>query len=266
MRGLWKCITRKFKCDSTISTLRDGGLEREKECLTAMKEREDRISQLTNELNNFKKQIDYSFIPIDWGIQEGDVLTSKAMLDGIQVFYDIRDLLNTTAYSRILADNVITIVGPKQSKESHDQYFNRLTLASANLVIKSIKYVTNKKQFNVSDRWNNGDTALVTLKGDCDLSVRCFVRILNDTLDKLKMFEYKKYVFQAVGFYRKLDKQYGHSWGVVYDPIAKSFRLVEATEDMVYKELKNIPGNYKAYFTLNFKNVWVQYNRWKQFI
>ncbi len=232
--------------------------------LTKARERErikdSLIVKLTNELNGFRKQIDYSFIPDGWNeVKEKEVTTNKTFLDGIQLDLDIRDLFNSTIYSRRLARDIIE----KEIKEDNqDQYFNNLMLRTANLILILIKYKTNKAQFNVTDRWNNGDTALATGYGDCDLSARAFVRVANDVLDELKMYEYKKYIFQSIGFMGKV----GHSWAAVYDPIDKIFKLIESTQDNPYQKLPDVPVYYDLYFCLNFKKIWWKNNRWRQFL
>ncbi len=193
-------------------------------CSRELANKEKRILELTNELNNFSEQIDYSFIPSSWEEIGDSVTTDKTQQDGIDLEWDVRDLLNSTIYSRNLADEVIGIIDHQDL--GYDEYFNILCLGVANLVITKIKYKTNQDQFNVSDRWNNGDCAIVSGFGDCDLSARVFVRVMNDVLDKLKMFEYKKYIFQVIGFLGNNDQYYGHSWAEVYNPIDKKFKLI----------------------------------------
>lgn len=210
------------------------------------------------------KEIDYSFIPDEWNKVKGDITTTKTMQDNIPVAWDVRDLFNSTVYSRRWADIIITLTGSK-GIDTTDEYFNRLVLEAANYVISNIEYKSNKSQFNVSDRWNNGDTAIVTLYGDCDISVRVFVRIMLDALEKLKMYEHKKYVFQVVGLYG-INDRIGHSWGMVYDPVNKEFKAVECTEDTAYANLPKVPHYYNMWFCLNYKNIWFQNSSWKCFL
>jgi len=221
------------------------------------------ITKLTNQLKIYLKEIDLSFIPNSWTkVKQEDVVTNKTQQDGIALQLDIRDLFNSTVYSRTWAEQVISEVGPMRSRESLDSYFNRLALSAANLVVLNIYYETNQSQFKVADRWNNGDTAIVTKKGDCDLSVRVFVRVLNDVLDELKMYGYKKYVFQCIGIFAKV----GHSWGMVYNPVDKKFKLIECTRDERYNSLPTMPSNYDMWFCLNFKNIWYLNQNWRQFL
>ncbi len=225
--------------------------------------REQRIYELENELGCYTKQINYSFIPDGWKkVEVIDVVTSKTRQDGIDLDLDIRDLLNSTVYSRRVAYEVLDFLGPRKKEESEDLYFKNIALEVANRTIVSIEYVTNQSQFNVADKWTNGDSAIVTKKGDCDISVRAFVRVLNDCLDKIKMFEYKKYVFLAVGYFLKT----GHAWGMVYDPVDSEFKLIEATKDTPLTELEKVPYNYDLWFCHNFKNIYYQNEGWKKFL
>lgn len=208
------------------------------------------------------KVIDYSFIPDNYQEAEGEVITNKTMQSGIALNLDIRDLFNSTIYSRRWADEVIDDTFPVEESDSKDEYFNRLCLAVANKTLVQIEYISNKAQFNVSDRWSNGDTAIETLKGDCDLSVRVFVRVMLDVLDKLGMYEYKKYIFQSVGYMAGT----GHSWAKVYDPVSKYFRLIEATKDTPYTELPRISASYDMYFCLNFRKIFWTNDSWKAFL
>lgn len=227
------------------------------------------VRKLTNELENYQHQIDYSFIPSDWKkVSDLDVVTNKTIQNGIKVQLDIRDLLNSTVYSRRWADQVIATVGDRkmgslqEDPESLDSYFNRLVLEAANKTVTMINYRTNKSMFNVADRWNNGDCAIVTGEGDCDLSVRVFIRTLLDVLRKQKMFEYMKYVFQAIGYHGKT----GHSWAIVFDPISETFKLIECTKDIAYNELPEVSDNYNMYFCLNFKNIYKLRQDWRIFL
>jgi len=257
--SIFQCLKRGFGCENTIKSLT------ELNDTLSMQETKT-IEKLRAELNNYQKQIDYSFMPAEWKLIDIDVTTTKTQEDGIDIKLDIRDLLNTTIYSRRHASEVISKIGLKTDFESYDEYFNRIALAVANLIIESITYRTNQDQFNVMDRWNNGDTALETGLGDCDISSRCFVRIMNDALDYLKMFEYKKYVFQVVGYYTNGKNKYGHSWAMVYNPIKKKFDLIECTLDNALTELPTDNSKYEKYFVLNFKSIFAVNNSWRIFL
>lgn len=224
-----------------------------------------RILELENQIETYKHQIKYDFIPASWKEVVGNVVTSKTQQDGIPLEWDIRDLLNSTVYSRRLAEEIIEQT-PRDFDTTSDHHFEMLCLNTANKVIELIKYKSNQIQFGKMDVWNNGDTAIVTKQGDCDLSVRVFVRVMNDILDKLKMFEYKKLVFQAVGFYHGSDGSFGHSWAVIFLPNQKSFRVIECTLDEPYETLKPITKIYEMWFCLNFRNVWKQNNNWQRFL
>ena len=89
---------------------------------------------------------------------------------------------------------------------------------------------------------------------------------MNDILDKLKMFEYKKYIFQCVGYMVESGSKFGHSWAEVYDPIKKKFKLIEATKDQEYSYLPSVNSKYTRYFTLNFKKVFKQHKDWRVFL
>lgn len=220
----------------------------------------EEIKELKEQLADKNKEIDYSFIPDNYNEVEGDVVTDKTVQNNIPIELDIRDLFNSTVYSRRWADEVIDEY-PKYI-DNDDEYFNELCLAVANKTVVRIAYKTNQSQFNVSDRWNNGDATIETLEGDCDLSVRVFVRVMNDVLDKLKMYEYKKYIFQSIGFMAGV----GHSWAKVYDPVSKEFRLVEATRDTPYTELPRVSDSYDLYFCLNFKKIFKIKDDWEGFL
>lgn len=260
---IWDCIKLVFNCKKHLDKY-DNGVKLLREQIVkdqgSIFEKTERIIKLTKELDHYQNQISYSFIPENWNKVGGSVVTTKYFQDGIKLKLDVRDLLNSTVYSRKWADDLIKII---PESDSRDDYFVNIALITANKVITDIKYVTNKKQFNVMDRWNNGDTCIVTGVGDCDLATRVFVRVMNDILDKLKMWEYKKYVFQAVGFWMKTI---GHSWGVIFNPVTKEFNIIECTYDKPYNSLKKIPKNYDMWFCLNFKKVWYMDPSWRSFL
>jgi len=214
-------------------------------------------------LNNFEAPIDYSFIPDDWdSVRADDVITGKVYDGAIQLHLDIRDLFNSTIYTRQWADAVLNEVGNMKAEETPDEFFNRLALSAANLTLQNINYMTNQAQFSMSDKWTNGDSAIETGKGDCDISVRVFVRTMYDVLARLNMWQYRKYVFQCVGFFSDV----GHSWASVYDPVEEKFKLVECTKDQKLGELPNVPSIYKLYFCFNYSKIFYQKANWRIFL
>lgn len=224
--------------------------------------RDERIRELKNELEGFRHQIDYSFIPKDWKEFFGPVVTKKFYMYGYSkpIPVDVRDMFNSTFLSRKWKSKVIKEVRKKDI--NLDELFNRIVLEAVNLVRTEIEYKTNKAQFGKLDLWNNGDITLETREGDCDLKSRCFIRIVFDVLGSLKMYEYMKYVLQKVGYWSDV----GHSWVEVYDPVKKKFNLVELTKKTKLSKLRKASDNYDAYASFGFKNIWYHDESWRNFL
>ena len=214
---------------------------------------------LLNKINGYEKQINYSFIPKEWTDIQGPVITNKYEEAGVSIPLDIRDLLNSTVVSRQYAEFILKKLD--LAKEP-DVVFNNICLAANNVIAMVIKYKTNQAQFEKLDIWFDGDIALVTGLGDCDISARAVVRVINDCLEQLKMYEYKKYVMQVIGFI----PQGGHSWAEIYNPITNKFNLIEATDEYEKKELSETPAFYNRYFLLNNKKVFKINEEWQVFL
>jgi predicted transglutaminase-like cysteine proteinase len=201
------------------------------------------------------KDLSFKFIPDNWNRLFNDVITYKQYLYGCNsgIACDVRDLLNSTYISRMYAKQIIDTY--KLTKESK---FKEIILNCNNFVVSNITYVTNSIQYGIIDKWDNGDLTLVKQKGDCDLSARAFVRILNDVLTLLDKKEYIRNNFQCIGFVTINGNEFGHSWAEIYDPEESKWYLCELTEDLELSELYDLKKNYIKWMSLNTIEVFYQ--------
>lgn len=214
---------------------------------------------LQNKINGYEKQIDYSFIPSNWIEIQGDVTTTKYQEANITIPIDIRDLLNSTCISKNVAQQILKQI---DLTKTPDEQFVDICLKVNNYLAPLIKYKTNQAQFSMADVWFDGDSTYITKTGDCDLTARFYIRVINDILRQLKLYEYQKYIFLNVGFI----PQGGHAWVTYYNPIKKRWDLIEATEEFIRTELQELPKYYDIYFVHNQNKIYKINENWRVFL
>ena len=213
------------------------------------------LLELTN--TEFKEK------PINWTEIQGDTITTKHKVFGstLPIPIDVRDLFNSTYLTRGLAKRII-----KLHKLKPTSTFYKIVLSCQNFLNPYIKYESNMLMYGIIDMWDNGDLAIVKQTGDCDLTSRVFIRVLNDVLDILDKKELKKYNFQVIGMVTFDTEQFGHSWVEVYNPEDKKWYLIETTEDVQYSELRQLEKNYIKEFSNNIYKVYKQKEIYERFL
>jgi hypothetical protein len=188
-------------------------------------------------------------------IKDNELVTDKYIYNGTVIKQHLTDLLDSSYTSRRIASEII-----KKYKFTNDSDIKEVFLKTINYLIREIKYVTNKVQYGSIDIWDNGDLALVSGKGDCDLSTRATIRVLKDIIYQLKLNYDSKDLFLYAGYYVKDDESYGHAWLQFY--LNDELYLAEMTRDNIYGHLVKPDTRYIPSFCHNnrvgfeFKSDW----------
>ena len=226
---------------------------------------QDEIIKLTEEYNEIMKllplETDYSMIPDDWKeIPIEQLVTDKYTYYGVKIEQALTDLLDSSYISRKVADSLI-----KSYKFTKDTDIKYILLKVYNHFIRDISYITNNEQYGEIDQWDNGDLAIKTRKGDCDVTSRVFIRVMKDILYKLKHDFDTKYFFLCVGYLTQRGKKFGHAW--VQVPVDGKWYLFELTKDGTVSSLKTANNDkYDLYFCHNNRKGWYKNINWKVFI
>jgi hypothetical protein len=219
------------------------------------------IISLSNKITLLGKPVidfDYSFIK-GKEISEIKLVTEKFSYFNTNIPQHLTDLLDSSYTSRKIAKEVITNYKLKPT-DSVDY----ITLQTVNHLIKKIKYVTNEIQYGHLDQWDNGDLALISNKGDCDVSARATIRVLKDVLSFLdKDFDVKN-IFLFIGMVKTPTQTYGHGWVQIW--LNGKWVLCEMTLDTIYKTLKEPTQEYIPYFCHNNRKGFYFQDGWEMFL
>jgi len=203
--------------------------------------------------------IDYSFLPKDWVEIPAEKLKTekKYSIYNIYIPQALTDLLDSSLVSRRIALNFKNFVGTEE----------QTIMEVINWCIKNIYYITNQEQFKKLDLWTNGDTALISNKGDCDISVRAAIRVLKDVIYQNRLSLSPEHIFQMYGYYvDENGDKWGHSWMMIWT--SKEFRIYEMTRDNPYPSaIESEPsGSYVPWFCHNNRKGWQQQEGWEMFL
>ena len=230
-------------------------------CSTDNLDLEQDVESLKEEIDDLTiKDFNYDFIPDDWRpILPKVLVTDKFHYYGVNIRQDLTDLLDSSHMSREIAKEILRKKKLKSSMPLKDIF-----LAVYNFLIIHIRYVKNQDQYDKLDQWDNGDLALVSKKGDCDLSARAFIRVMKDVLHYLKINYDSQNMFLVVGMYKPSTKEFGHAWAECY--IEENWYLFELTLESKVSRLKKRNRNYTPYFFHNNRKGWYVDSTWSMFL
>lgn len=213
-------------------------------------------------LNEAKNPVpeDYSYIPETWtSIPYDFLITKKYTYNNTAIPQHLTDLLDSSYVSREYASECVL-----QYKFTKDTPIEEILKKVYNKMIYEIKYVTNQVQYGKIDQWDNGDLALISGKGDCDLSARAFVRVLSDVLHYIDHKFSSKKIFMFYGFFNNGKEKFGHAWCQVN--VDGVWYLFELTKDSSVSSLERPNGSYEPYFCHNDRVGWYMNKNWGTFL
>lgn len=219
------------------------------------------IEELAKVNKLLPKETDYSIIPEDWEviIPKELLVTNKYVYYGTNIKQDLTDLVDSSYTSRKIAKNIVN-----QKNIDKDTSVYQCVLKVYNYLITWIKYEKNQVQYGKLDQWDNGDLALVTKKGDCDLSSRAFIRVLKDVINLVGLDFETKHIFLCIGYYGSGESKFGHAWVQVY--LNSKWYLLELTREYTVSRLSTSNTKYDLYFCHNSRIGWKQNDSWQVFL
>ena len=176
----------------------------------------------------------------------------------VPIFYNGRYLYSTNTRFKVDVRNFFTLNDENlhnitKSLRTANMTDNQKALACLKWVIQNVSYITDQKQYGVSEYWDFPFETLKTMKNDCESqSILLANLMLISGIPNWKIRIVAGYVFEPIS-----KRQVGHAYTVMFDEETEKWKILDCT---FYPNIKLIKDREEYKKEKMYQDIWFSFN------